>query len=81
MTDLITTTPPQNGQGRKITSITTTDGELNVNTTRDIEQAITISEISGTKRSITGMTAAGTVMSVNQITDSNSTKIHDHDAA
>ena len=73
VTDLITTTPPQNGQRAQITSITTTDGELNVNTTRDIEQAITISEISGTKY-ITGMTAAGTVMSVNQITDSNSTK-------
>ena len=63
VTDLITTptskrTRAQNHKHRPRT-------ENSTSTPRDIEQAITISEISGTKY-ITGMTAAGTVMSVSK---------------
>ena len=59
---------------RKITSITTEDGEMDVNNARNLEQAVTITEFMGTKY-VTAIQASGSsVLNTNQISQAGSSK-------
>ena len=59
---------------RKITSITTEDGDLDVNNVRDIEQATTTTEVNGTKAISFIQTTGSSVISTNAISDGSSSK-------